>query len=237
MRRLTTTVLTACVLALAACGDDEETAGGGGSDTAAAETTAETTGEQASAAAGCRAVDEPKPKKVPSKAKRPKMTVDEKKRYTAVVKTNCGTFRMSLDVKRAPKTVNSFVSLARSGFFDDTAFHRIVPGFVIQGGDPLGTGQGGPGYDVVEAPPENVKYTKGVVAMAKTELDDPGTSGSQFYVVTAEDAGLPPEYALLGKVSGGQEVVDRIGEAPNDPADNRPTEPIVMEDVTIQEGS
>jgi cyclophilin family peptidyl-prolyl cis-trans isomerase len=184
MRRLTTTVLTACVLALAACGDDEETAGGGGSDTAAAETTAETTGGQASAAAGCRSVDEPKPKKVPAKAKRPKMTVDEKKRYTAVVKTNCGTFRMSL---------------------------------------------------VVEAPPENVKYTKGVVAMAKTELDDPGTSGSQFYVVTADDAGLPPEYALLGKVSGGRDVVDRIGTAPNDPADNRPTEPIVMEDVTIEE--
>ena len=89
-----------------------------------------------------------------------------------------------------------------------------MPGFVIQGGDPAGDGTGGPGYSVVEAPPADLAYTKGVVAMAKTAVEDPGTSGSQFFVVTGEDAQLPPEYALLGKVTEGQDVVDLIGVAP-----------------------
>ena len=101
---------------------------------------------------------------------------------------------------------------------------------MIQGGDPQGNGSGGPGYSVVEAPPEDLTYTKGVVAMAKTAIEDAGTSGSQFFVVTGEDAELPPDYALLGKVTEGQDVVDLIGVAPVGP-DEQPVEPIVIESV------
>ena len=110
-------------------------------------------------------------------------------KLTAVVETSCGTFDIALDTKRAPKTANSFAFLAEEGFYDDLTFHRIVPGFVIQGGDPLGTGTGGPGYSVDEKPPANLAYTKGIVAMAKSSAEPPGSSGSQFYVVTGADAG------------------------------------------------
>jgi cyclophilin family peptidyl-prolyl cis-trans isomerase len=105
---------------------------------------------------------------------------------------------------------------------------------VVQGGDPEGTGMGGPGWTVVEAPPKDLAYTKGVVAMAKTATEPAGASGSQFFVVTGEDVGLPPDYALLGKVTEGQEVVDLIGVAPVGP-DEQPAEPIVMESVTVEE--
>jgi peptidyl-prolyl cis-trans isomerase B (cyclophilin B) len=106
---------------------------------------------------------------------------------------------------------------------------------VIQGGDPKGNGSGGPGYSIVEPPPEDLVYDKGVVAMAKTQIEDPGTSGSQFFVVTGEDAQLPPEYALLGKVTEGQDVVDLIGVAPVGP-DEQPVDPIVIQKITIDEG-
>ena len=231
MRRLTTTVLTACALALSACGDDKETAGAGGAGTA---TAPETTATQPTAS-GCRPVDEPKPRRA-EKRERPKMAIEKGTTYTAVMTTNCGTLTIRLASGRAPKTVNSFVALARDGFYDGLPFHRIVPDFVVQGGDPAGTGEGGPGYQVVEAPPQDLRYTRGVVAMAKTELDDRGASGSQFFVVTAEDAGLPADYALLGRVEGGGDVLDRLARVPNDPADNRPTEPVVIQDVEIREG-
>jgi len=116
-----------------------------------------------------------------------------------------------------------------------------VPGFVGQGGDPQATGLGGPGYSVVEAPPRDTRYTKGVVAMAKTEIDDPGTSGSQFYVVTAEDAQLPAQYAVLGRVRAGQDVVDPIGTQPTDQSNpdprrrERPLRPVVIRTVRILE--
>ena len=232
MRRLSTTLLAACALALTACGDDEENVGSGSrGDTAA---TTATSAAPAPTASGCRSVDEPKPKKA-GDLKRPKLTIDEDKSYTAVLKTNCGTVTIQLAAGRSPKTVNSFVELARDGFYDGLGFHRIVPDFVAQAGDPLGTGEGGPGYEVVEAPPEGQQYTRGVVAMAKTELDEPGTSGSQFFIVTAADAGLPDEYALLGRVEGSKDTLDKIAKVPNDPADNRPTEPVVIQDITIRE--
>ena len=236
MLRPVLVLLCACALALAACGDDEENTGVGGDTTDTAETAATTETQQtdtaASATKGCRKVEEPKPKEVKDR-KRPPLKIDRSKSYTAVMKTSCGTIEIALDVKRAPRTVASFRHLAEDGFFDDLTFHRIATGFVIQGGDPAGTGEGGPGYEVVEAPPEDLKYTKGVVAMAKTELDKPGTSGSQFFIVTAPDAGLPPDYALLGKVSKGQNVVDRIGNVPADPSDQRPAEPVLIDDVEI----
>jgi cyclophilin family peptidyl-prolyl cis-trans isomerase len=159
-------------------------------------------------------------------------TLDPAKTYTVTTKTNLGTFAFALDVKDSPCTTASFVSLVRKKFFDGTIFHRIVPGFVIQGGDPTGTGQGGPGYTVVDTPPSDAKYTKGVVAMAKTSAEPAGTSGSQFFVVTAADAGLPPDYALLGKVSSGLGVVQRIGRLGN-PATERPTRRISVESMTV----
>jgi cyclophilin family peptidyl-prolyl cis-trans isomerase len=137
--------------------------------------------------------------------------LDPAKPYTIDVRTNLGSFAFALDVKDSPCTTSSFASLVRKKFFDGTRFHRIVPGFVIQGGDPTGTGRGGPGYTVVDIPPRDARYTRGVVAMAKSRDEPPGTSGSQFFIVTAADAGLTPDYALLGKVTSGLAVVERIG--------------------------
>jgi cyclophilin family peptidyl-prolyl cis-trans isomerase len=134
----------------------------------------------------------------------------------------------------APKTVNSFVFLVRNHFYDGLSFHRLVKDFVIQGGDPKGDGTGGPGFTTVDVPPSNAAYTKGVVAMAKTGAEPPGTAGSQFFVVTAADAGLPPDYALLGKVSSGMDVVDKIGML-GDPATELPTTKVVIEKATVSE--
>ena len=114
---------------------------------------------------------------------------------------------------KAPATAASLVSLAKSGFYDNTIFHRIVPEFVIQGGDPTQSGSGGPGYTTVDAPPRDASYTKGVVAMAKSATEPAGTSGSQFFVVTGADIGLPPDYAVVGNVTSGIDVVERIGRA------------------------
>jgi len=150
-----------------------------------------------------------------------------------VVDTNCGSFTITLDVKGAPKTTASLVALAEDGFFDDLTFHRIVPGFVIQGGDPTGTGTGGPGYTTVDVPPPGAGYTKGVVAMAKGGIDPPGSSGSQFFVVTADDAGLPPDYAIVGEVTEGLGVVETIGTL-GDPATEQPLEPVVIEKITVE---
>ena len=231
MRRPLVTLLACSALLLAACGDDEESPGVA-KDTGAA-TEQQTDPEPTS---GCKKVAEPKAKDVSDIKRRP-VRVDESKTYTAVIQTSCGTLEIELDAKENPKTAASFAHLVREGFYDGLAFHRIVPGFVVQGGDPEGTGEGGPGYSVTEAPPADVRYTKGTAAMAKTELEEPGTSGSQFFIVTGEDAGLPPDYALLGKVSSGDDVLEKLGNVPNDPADNRPTEPVVIEDITVRESS
>ena len=149
----------------------------------------------------------------------------------AKVTTSCGEFEITLDVKRAPKTASSFASLAKSGFYDDTTFHRIVPGFVIQGGDPTQRGTGDPGYKTVDVPKADAAYTKGVVAMAKTADEPAGTSGSQFFVVTGDDVGLPPEYAVVGTVTEGMDVVERIDQL-GDPATEQPLQPVVIRSVT-----
>jgi cyclophilin family peptidyl-prolyl cis-trans isomerase len=194
-----------------------------------------TTPPAATAAAdanGCTPAQQPAPKDV--KLPKPKAKLDPSKTYVATVTTNCGSFKITLDAKRAPKTGGSFKSLADQKFYDGTGFHRIVPGFVIQGGDPKGDGTGGPGYTVVETPPKNLTYTKGVVAMAKTGSEAAGTSGSQFFVVTGAAAEqLPADYALLGKISGGQDVVDKIGAIVTDPRTDRPEAPVVIESIRV----
>jgi cyclophilin family peptidyl-prolyl cis-trans isomerase len=148
------------------------------------------------------------------------------------VVTSCGTFEIELDSKHSPRTGGSFVTLAREGFYDGLGFHRIVTSFVIQGGDPLGNGQGGPGYTIREPPPEDTVYSEGVVAMAKTETDPPGTSGSQFFIVTSDDAQLEPVYALLGHVTKSLDVVKRIDLTPAGP-DAQPITPILIKKIKI----
>lgn len=217
-------IAVSALVVLAGCGDSE-----GDSESAATDT------QEAVAATPCRKVELPAPKGE-QRLKKPSLKLNPSKDWVAVVKTNCGTFSIALDVAQSPKTTASFVALARRGFFDGLTFHRIAPGFVIQGGDPLGDGTGGPGYSVVEAPPSDLQYTHGVVAMAKTATEPDGTSGSQFFIVTAEDAQLPPQYALLGNVLDGLDVVDAIGALPidsSDPQGSRPVDPVVIESVEI----
>jgi peptidyl-prolyl cis-trans isomerase B (cyclophilin B) len=179
----------------------------------------------------CRPADKPKVKH-PRKQRAPSFRLARDKTYTARVVTTCGSFEIRLDSKDAPRTGGSFVTLARKGFYDGLGFHRIVTGFVIQGGDPLGNGQGGPGYSVRESPPNDVVYSEGVVAMAKTAAEPPGTSGSQFFIVTSDDASLEPVYALLGRVTSGLEVVRRIELIPAGP-DERPIEPVLIKKITV----
>jgi peptidyl-prolyl cis-trans isomerase B (cyclophilin B) len=216
-------LLLACALLLAACG-------GGDEETSATPDPTETAAPAASG--GCEKVPAAKPKD--EEIAKPKEELEAGTTYVARVLTNCGEFEITLDPKRAPRTGGSFKALVDERFYDGLAFHRIVAGFVIQGGDPKGDGSGGPGYSVTEAPPEDLIYTKGVVAMAKTATDPAGTSGSQFFVVTGEDAGLPPDYALLGTVTKGQEVVDKIGVVDVGP-DEQPVDPVVIRQIRITE--
>jgi peptidyl-prolyl cis-trans isomerase B (cyclophilin B) len=208
--------LTLAALALLVAGCD-------GSDDATT-----TTGETAS---GCRAVDAPAARD-DGGATPPSTSLDQGATYTLTFATNCGDFVVTLDQASAPKTAASLVSLADQGFYDDTVVHRIVPDFVIQGGDPTQTGGGGPGYATVDAPAADAGYPRGTVAMAKTADEAPGASGSQWFVVL-EDAGLPPEYAIVGEVTEGMDVVDRIGAIPSDPATDVPREAVVVSSVTV----
>ena len=189
-------------------------------------------GKEEKTAASCKTVEKPEPRE--ESMKKPKQTVKKGEKLTAVVQTNCGSFSIELATKEAPTIANSFAYLAEEGFYDELIFHRIVPGFVIQGGDPQGTGAGGPGYSVVEAPPKNLEYTKGVVAMAKTTEAPSGSAGSQFFVVTGENAGLPPEYAYVGNVTKGMKVVETIGELGNEAEE--PTQVIEIEKLSIERG-
>jgi peptidyl-prolyl cis-trans isomerase B (cyclophilin B) len=212
---------TVIVLALALLG-----AGCGGGDDP--ESTSTDTG---TAAAGeCGVVDAPAPRG-DGGAAAPTERLDPERTWTLTFETSCGRFVVTLDLESAPTTAASLVSLAEAGFYDDTVFHRIVPGFVIQGGDPTQAGGGGPGYQTVDAPASDAAYVKGVVAMAKTAAEPPGTSGSQFFVVTGANVGLPPEYAVVGKVTEGLDVVELIGTL-GDPATEQPLQPVVIESVT-----
>jgi peptidyl-prolyl cis-trans isomerase B (cyclophilin B) len=216
------TLFALCVtlLALAGCGGGE-----GGSATTGASTAA-------GARVTCKKVAAPQPKGA-QHLSRPKATLAAGKRYDVDLQTNCGTITIRLATGRAPKTAASFAALVKRGFYDGLIFHRIVHGFVIQGGDPVGTGLGGPGYSVVEPPPGATAYTTGIVAMAKTETDPPGASGSQFFIVTAPDAKLPPDYAVAGGVVRGMNVAQYIGKLPVDGQD-RPTSPVVIEKATLR---
>ena len=235
-------LLCALSLTVVACGGDDNDSGGAGGDGGAAPQAApdpapeEPQAEEPAGQGGCRDVAQPEPRP-DGGAKRPTGSLDPNATYIVTLRTSCGAIAIRLDQNTSPKTAASFAHLARTGFYDGTVFHRIVPGFVIQGGDPTGSGTGGPGYSTRDVPPQNTRYLKGTVAMAKTGAEPPGTAGSQFYIVTAPDAGLPPEYALLGKVVRGQRVVDQIGEL-GDPASGgagTPLQPVVIEGAKVTE--
>ena len=221
--------IVVCALLLTACGS-EGAKEGPPEDDAAAPAAQEDAPEN-----GCKQVDTPKPGNDGGERK-PRVNLDPAKTYEVRVDTSCGSFTIRLDQKTAPKIAASFAALTKKGFYDGTVFHRIVPGFVIQGGDPTGTGNGGPGYSVVDRPPADAVYTRGVVAMVKSGGESPGTAGSQFYVVTGQDAGLPPEYGLLGKVVKGMEVamkIDSLGD-PQSGGAGTPLQTVVVEKATLK---
>lgn len=159
------------------------------------------------------------------------------KNPVVTIETNRGVIKVELYPEIAPNTVNNFVSLVRKGFYDGTIFHRVIPGFMIQGGDPEGTGMGGPGYHIkgefaangVENP---IKHVRGVISMARAQ--DPDSAGSQFFIMHADAPYLDGQYAAFGKVVSGMEVVDQIADAVTDYSD-RPYDDIVMKRVSIQE--
>jgi peptidylprolyl isomerase len=162
----------------------------------------------------------------------PDMVIDVSKRYVATMTTSHGTMVIALDPLAAPKTVNSFVFLARQGYYDGVIFHRIIPGFVLQGGDPTGTGSGGPGYKFADELPAAGKYQVGSLAMANA---GPNTNGSQFFVISGPDGvRLPPLYSLFGAVVSGGEVVEAI-DALGTPGAGKPKERVTIESVTIEE--
>jgi cyclophilin family peptidyl-prolyl cis-trans isomerase len=161
----------------------------------------------------------------------PPMCIDPNKRYTAVMSTSKGDMTIALDPAAAPKTVNNFVVLARYHYYDGIVFHRIIPGFVLQGGDPQGDGRGGPGYRFEDELPPAGRYEVGSLAMANA---GPDTNGSQFFVISG-DSGvrLPPQYSLFGKVVKGLDVVADIESVGTQ--SGTPTETVTINSVTITE--
>lgn len=177
----------------------------------------------------CVLAEQAKPK---SYDKPPEMKIDAAKTYSATIDTSKGTIKVSLMVKEAPKTVNSFIFLARDGFYNGTTFHRVIPGFMIQGGDPKGTGTGGPGYEFEnENQNSSHGFGPGTLAMANA---GPNTNGSQFFIDDA-DAGLDAgSYTIFGQVTDGQDVVHKIAMTPRDNRD-KPNDPVIIKTITIEE--
>jgi len=160
----------------------------------------------------------------------PELGIDPDKRYTATMSTSMGELVIALDPIRAPKTVNNFVFLALHKYYDGVIFHRIINGFVCQGGDPTGTGRGGPGYRFEDELPKPGQYEIGSVAMANA---GPNTNGSQFFLISGPSgAGLPPQYSLFGKIVKGLDVLDAMQKVPTGAGD-RPKDDVVIESVTI----
>jgi peptidyl-prolyl cis-trans isomerase B (cyclophilin B) len=245
IRALVIAILCALSLTAIACGSDDDSGGDAPAAQAPDPNAAEEFGDPEEPEAekpepetqqGCQEVAQPEPR-ADGGAEKPAGPLDPDATYVVTLNTSCGDIAIRLDQKTAPKTTASFAHLARSGFYDGTVFHRIVPGFVIQGGDPTGTGTGGPGYTTRDVPPQDAGYVRGVVAMAKSPTEPPGAGGSQFFIVTGPDAGLTPDYALVGKVVKGQRVVNEIGKL-GDPASGgagTPLQVVVIEGAEVTE--
>ena len=223
-------LVSALALVLAGCGDDD------GDSSAQKKDSSAPAAEAQQQEGGCKDVEQP-PARDGGGQKKPGKPLDASKAYDVVLQTSCGSFTIRLAQETSPNATTSFASLARNGFFDDTIFHRIVPGFVIQGGDPTASGTGGPGYSTTDRVPANAAYHPGVVAMAKAGNEPAGTAGSQFFVVTGAGAGLTPDYALLGKVTKGMNVVQAIGQLgdPTSGGAGTPLQSVVIEKATVRE--
>jgi cyclophilin family peptidyl-prolyl cis-trans isomerase len=160
----------------------------------------------------------------------PELTIDLSKTYTAKLDTSAGEISVEFYAADAPQTVNNFVFLARGGFYDGVIFHRTIPGFMIQGGDPTGTGTGGPGYRFRDEFHDKTNYSRGTLAMANA---GPNTNGSQFFICH-DNVGLPNAYTIFGEVTDGLDVVDTIAQNPTGSQD-RPLEPVTINSVEITE--
>lgn len=216
LRPATALLALAAAIALAACGEKEEGPSAG------------------DLPEGCKEVNAPEPKEVQVERPGPQLLRD--KAITAVVETSCGTIEIALDTDKFAKTASSFAYLVEKGFYDGTSF-SFVDGSVVQGGDPAGDRTGGPGYSIDEAVPFDTEYRRGTVAMAKTEVEPIGRSGSQFFIVYAADAGLEPQFAVLGEVTGGIDVVDRIAELREPGSETgAPRAAVVIDGVTLDRG-
>lgn len=160
------------------------------------------------------------------------MEIDQGRRYAASLQTSMGSITAELFAAEAPVTTNNFVFLARQGFYDGLTFHRVIPGFVIQGGDPRGSGMGGPGYEFADELDNDLTYEPGTLAMANA---GPDTNGSQFFIVVgSRGAALPKNYSIFGRVTQGMDVVEAIATVPTGAMD-RPVTPVTMDEVTIRE--
>lgn len=200
--------LAAFLLLAAACGDDtEEDTSGFATDTPAA--TQDPATEPPAQTSDCPApvAQAPEPDMTKQYDSKPEMTIDTSKRYTAVVKTERGDITLELRPDLAPEHVNSFVFLANEGFYDGVTFHRVVPDFVAQAGDPTGTGSGGPGYNL-EAEFNSEPFVRGVLGMARSQ--DPNSAGSQWFITLGDAPNLNNQYTLFGTVTDGMDVVDCI---------------------------
>ena len=161
-----------------------------------------------------------------------KMNIDEKKNYGATIRTNHGSIVIELFHSQAPKTVNNFVTLSRDGFYDGIIFHRVIPNFMIQGGDPTGTGMGGPGYQFEDEFDPSLRFDKaGLLAMANA---GPNTNGSQFFITTVPTPHLTGAHTIFGAVTEGQDVVDAISKAPTSAGD-RPVDEVRIDGIDIDE--
>jgi cyclophilin family peptidyl-prolyl cis-trans isomerase len=240
----------ALVIAVAACGSSSSGTNGVGSEHAATPigtdtvkgseykaTTKTSSGSETQQTTspsvhvpGCRSVPAPA-SRAGEQAPRPTAQLDPARSYSVRLVTNCGTIVVQLAVKEAPKTASSFAHLVELDYYNGLTFHRVVPDFVIQGGDPNGNGSGGPSWTIVEPPPATLRYTMGVVAMAKTPTAPSGSSGSQFFIVTGSNVNLPPVYALIGRVVSGERAVQAIAHAPTE--GSTPRAPMVIERATL----
>ncbi len=237
--RLPAALITAAALAaaIAGCGSSSGSSSATSASTPAPATATTPVSTPTATATACRALkpaaagkrDVPKPT---AKDLLPKGST-----ATVLLNTACGPITIQLDNTTAPKTASSFAYLVSKHFYDGLTFHRVSgtadQPFVVQGGDPLGSGQGGPGWTITEKPPASATYKRGTVAMAKTGTEAPGTSGSQFFIVTAADAGLPPDYAVAGKLIDGDQTVTRIAAVPTDPSTEQPLKPVVIVDAKL----
>lgn len=217
----------AAMLLIAACGDD-----GGDDATEVEQTLTSKVAREAEREERCQAVPEPEPRK--GNLDRPTDLTPEPGRVT--FETSCGAFTVELDTEDAPETTASVGYLVGEGFYEGLTIHRVIPDFLVQGGDPAGDGTGGPGYFVDERPAEDTTYSKWTVAMAKPKGAPAGRSGSQFFIVLADDADLRPNQAVLGEVVAGFETIERIALIGPPGIEGEPVIPVTIEKAVFYPG-